>query len=113
MGLNICTFKLVKALGFSKHIIDPRWDITIKAYDEDEYSTKGMVVLPIRVGHLQWDIIYQVLDISLDYNILLGHPWIHDMQAVPSTYHFCIKFPHDIIEITILANSACSPNSPK
>ncbi|XP_021971945.1 uncharacterized protein LOC110867116 [Helianthus annuus] len=25
--------------------------------------------------------------------IILGRPWIHDMKAVPSTYHQCVKLP--------------------
>lgn len=32
---------------------------------------------------------------------MLGHPWIHEMRAVPSTYHQCIKFPHNGVEITV------------
>ena len=25
--------------------------------------------------------------------MILGRPWIHDMKAVPSTYHQTVKFP--------------------
>ena len=34
-----------------------------------------------------------VMDSLSCYNIILGRPWIHDMKAVPSTYHQCIKIP--------------------
>lgn len=47
----------------------------------------------------------QVLDIDLTYNILLGCPWINEMQAIPSTYHQCVKFPYNGQEISILANN--------
>jgi len=47
------------------------------------------------------DVIYQVLDIPLSYNILLGRPWIHAMQEVPSMYHWCLKFPHNGVEVSI------------
>src|SRR5271156_926588 len=33
--------------------------------------------------------------------MLLGRPWIHEMQAVPLIYHQCIKFPHHGEEIII------------
>ena len=49
-GLNICTLKLVKALRYTEDVVDPRKKITIKADDDEERSSKGMVILPIRVG---------------------------------------------------------------
>lgn len=87
VGLNICTLKFIRALGLSKQSIYPCKKITIKAYDDEERSSKGTVMLPIQVGPIQKDTMCQVLDIDLTYNILLGRPWIHEMQAVPSTYH--------------------------
>lgn len=100
-GLNIYTYNLVKQFGFSEHAIDPRRKLIIKAYDEEERSSKGLVVLPIRVGPVEKDFLCQVLDLPLTYNILLGRPWIHSIQVVPSTYHQCLKFPHNGVEVTI------------
>ena len=79
VGLNICTLKLVKALGYTKDVVDPRKKITIKSYNDQERSSKGMVILPIRVGPVVKEIVCQVLDLQLNYNILLGRMWIHDM----------------------------------
>lgn len=73
-GLNICTLKLICALGFSEESIDPRKKITIKAYDDEERSSKGIVMLAIQVGLVQKDTMCQVLDIDLTYNILLSRP---------------------------------------
>lgn len=104
VGLNICTLKLIRALGFSEESIDPHKKITIKAYDDEERSSKGTMVLSIQVGPIQKDTMCQVLDIDLTYNILLGRPWIHEMQAVPSTYHQCVKFPYNGQEVSISAD---------
>lgn len=30
---------------------------------------------------------------EMAYNMIMGRPWIHDMDAVPSTLHQVIKFP--------------------
>lgn len=79
--------KLVYAPGYSENAIDPRRKITIKSYDDKERSSQGLIVLPIQVGPVVKDIVCQVLDKELTYNIFLGRPWIHDMQAIPSTYH--------------------------
>ena len=35
---------------------------------------------------------FQVVDSKLSYNMLLGRPWIHDMEVVPSTLHGRLKF---------------------
>ena len=35
----------------------------------------------------------EVIDGNLDYNILLGRPWIYAMDAVVSTYFRKIAFP--------------------
>ncbi|GLJ58136.1 hypothetical protein SUGI_1421170 [Cryptomeria japonica] len=78
--------------------------ITIKAYDDEEHSSKGTVTLPLRVGLVTKDVVCQVLDLDLTYNILLGRPWIHEMSAVSSTYHRCIKFPHNAVEATVKAD---------
>lgn len=36
----------------------------------------------------------------------MGHPWIHDMRVVPSTYDQCLKFLYCGQEITIPADSS-------
>lgn len=68
-------------------------------------------MLPVRVGPIMKDIVFQVFDIPLTYNILLGRPCIHEMQAVPSTYHQCVKFSHNGVEIVILGDNAITINT--
>ena len=87
VGLNICTLKVVKGLGYSKNDVDPSRRITIKAYDDGEHFSIGVIVLPIIFGPTTENTLFQVLDIEMNYNMKLGHPWIHAMKAVPSTYH--------------------------
>lgn len=79
-GLNICYLSLLKILGYSKQVIDTWKKIIIKAYDEVERSSNGLVILLVRIGPLEKEILFQIVDASpLAYNILLGRPWIHDM----------------------------------
>lgn len=47
------------------------------------------------------DVVFQMLDLDLSYNILPGCPWIHTMQVSPSMYHQCLTFPYNNHEITI------------
>lgn len=78
-GLNICILNLVKALGYSKDVVDPRRKTIIKSYDDAERSLKGLVILPIKVGLVQKSTICRVLDLNLSYTKILGSPWIHEM----------------------------------
>ncbi|GLJ04943.1 hypothetical protein SUGI_0007520, partial [Cryptomeria japonica] len=104
VGINICTLSTIKQLGYSDKAVNAANKITIKAYDDEERSSKGTVTLPLRVGPVTKDVVCQILDLDLTYNILLGRPWIHEMSVVPSTYHRCIKFPHNGVEVTIKAD---------
>ena len=40
----------------------------------------------------------------MNCNMILGHPWIHAMKVVPSTYHQCLKFSYNNVEVTILGD---------
>lgn len=46
---------------------------------------------------------YQVIDLKLPYNLLLGRLWIHMLQGVLSKFHQCLKFPRVRKEVTIYA----------
>lgn len=49
-GLNIYTLNLVKALGYSKHSIYPSKNINIKAYDDEDNPSKGVIILLVEFG---------------------------------------------------------------
>ena len=49
-SLNILSTSLLAQLGYGDDCIDAHKKITIKAYDEEERRSKGLVVLPICVG---------------------------------------------------------------
>lgn len=36
---------------------------------------------------------FLLIDAISSYNIIMGRPWIHQMLAVPSSYHQTLKFP--------------------
>lgn len=81
--------------------MNSRKKITINAYDDEDRSSKGTITLPLKVGPVVRDVVCKVLDVDLTYNILLGRPWIHFIREVPSTYHQCITFPHNEIEVKV------------
>ena len=44
------------------------------------------------------------MDSKLSYNLLLGRPWLHDMDAVPSTIHGRLKFEYQGYVHTVIGN---------
>jgi len=99
-ALNIYTLKFIKQAGYTEADIISEV-ITIKAYDNLERTSEGTIFLPIKVGPVIQETLCHVIDLTLPFNILLGHPWIHAMKVVPSTYHQFLKFLHQGTEVTI------------
>lgn len=103
-GFNIYTLNLVKQLGHTKADLDSNI-ITITTYDNAEREPVGTITLPMEVGPTHHQTKFHVLDLELSYNTLLGHPWIHVMYAMPSTFHQCIRLNHGGHTITIQGDS--------
>ncbi|XP_070019324.1 uncharacterized protein [Nicotiana sylvestris] len=64
-----------------------------------------------RGGPVEFTMEFQVLDVAVFYNILLGRPWIHAAKAVPSSLHQMVKFEWDTQEIVVHGDedlSACN-----
>lgn len=47
---------------------------------------------------------FTVSDYPAIYNMIMGTPWLHQMRAIPSTYHLCLKFPTNLGVKTIFGN---------
>ena len=65
----------------------------LAGFDGDFVMTIGTVKLPMFVGGMITWVKFVVIDKPAIYNAILGTPWLHQMQAIPSTYHQCVKFP--------------------
>ncbi|RDX93149.1 hypothetical protein CR513_24622, partial [Mucuna pruriens] len=61
--------------------------VVVRAFDGSKREVMGEITLPIRIGPTTFEITFQVMDIRLAYNCLLGQPWIHAIGAVPSSLH--------------------------
>ena len=52
---------------------------------------------------------FQVLNIASCFNILLERPWIHDIEAVPSSLYQKVQFPHERAIVTIYGDTLTMP----
>ncbi|RDY04761.1 hypothetical protein CR513_11483, partial [Mucuna pruriens] len=66
--------------------------IAVKAFDGSKREVMGEITLPICIGPITFDITFQVMDIRPTYSCLLGRPWIHAVEAIPSSLHQRVKF---------------------
>nr|XP_016436723.1 PREDICTED: uncharacterized protein LOC107762840 [Nicotiana tabacum] len=66
---------------------------TLSGFNNSSIVTKGEITLVTFVEGVVKDTKFQVRDTDMAYNMILGRPWIHDMDVVPSTFHQVIKFP--------------------
>ena len=60
-----------------------------------------MIHLPVEIGPYEFQITFQVLDISTAYSMLLGRPWIHLAVAMPSTLHQNVKYAIDGLLVVV------------
>ncbi|XP_057790832.1 uncharacterized protein LOC131007937 [Salvia miltiorrhiza] len=62
-------------------------------FSGESMTTVGEIDLPVYVDEVNLSTRFLVVDAPSAYNVILGRPWIHGMEAVPSTYHQVIRFP--------------------
>ena len=76
----------------------------IKGFGGVGEYTKGHIQLVLKVGPIVALTRFHVVDSMIPYHILLGRPWLHKHQLIPSTYHHCVKGRLNGKPIRIAAN---------
>lgn len=61
--------------------------MVVKAFNGTKQGILGEVTLPLEIGPSCFHVLFQVMEIELAYTMLLGRPWIHAADAIPSTLH--------------------------
>ena len=94
-----------------------RSSTTLKAFDGRTYTPYGILSnLKVELGGKTVEIDVEVIDGNINYNILLGRPWIYAMATVVSTYLRKIAFSFQggitiIDQLAFFANSSLSIGS--
>ncbi|XP_038688665.1 uncharacterized protein LOC119987827 [Tripterygium wilfordii] len=89
---NVLFLNCLKAMGIDESYIIGRPTALLGFSGEQVYSL-GEIVLPVYAEGVNLNTVFVVLKSPPPYNIILGRPWIHELKAVPSTYHQLIRFP--------------------
>ncbi|XP_070054751.1 uncharacterized protein [Nicotiana tomentosiformis] len=109
ISLNVLDYKIRRCLvdlGSSANII--QWRVLeqtkltgsiipaiklLAGFNLASVTTREEILLLINAEGVMKTTLFEVVDGDMRYNIILGRPWLHEMKAVPSTYHQLLKFP--------------------
>jgi hypothetical protein len=63
-------------------------------------ETRGIISMELSVGSKSLATTFFVVEVQVNYTVILGHDWIHDNHCIPSTLHqFLIQWINDEIEV--------------
>ncbi|KAJ9147619.1 hypothetical protein P3X46_029756 [Hevea brasiliensis] len=80
--------------------------MVVRAFNGTRREVLGDIDLPLQIGACTFNVTFQVMNIEPAYTMLLGRPWIHSANAVPSTLHQKIKYIMDGKIITVRGEEA-------
>lgn len=88
---NITQWRVLEQAKLTRSIISATK--LLAGFNIASVTTRGEILLPTNAEGVIKTTLFEVVDSDMDYNIILGRPWIHEMKVVLSTYHQLLKFP--------------------
>ena len=74
--LNVCSFRSALTIGLDVETIVPS-PLTVRAYDNTSRKVIGTFKAPYKIGPLETIVEFHVMEITPNYNLLLGRSWFH------------------------------------
>ena len=75
---------------------------------KEKTEAKGVMCMEPTVRSKSLATTFFITKVQGNYNVILGHDWVHANQCVPSTMHqFLIQWVDDEVEVIHAENSAC------
>ncbi|XP_070002400.1 uncharacterized protein [Nicotiana sylvestris] len=97
---SICPLSTLNKLKVDNDRIHKN-SICVRGFDGGGKDSVGDIILELTIGPVEFTMKFQVLDVAVSYNLLLGQPWIYAAKALPSTLHQMVKFEWDRQEIVV------------
>ncbi|XP_070015896.1 uncharacterized protein LOC142174268 [Nicotiana tabacum] len=83
---NICPLSTLNKLKVDDESIHKN-NICVRGFDGRGKDSVDDIMLDLTIGLVEFTMEFQVLDVAISYNFLLGRPWIHVAKEVPSSLH--------------------------
>ena len=91
-AVNIIMLETLQQMGLTEVDMVKKSTVLV-GFSGETKRTMGEISLPTYAQGMNSLQKFLVINCQSTYNIILGRPWIHDLEAVPSTYHQVVKFP--------------------
>lgn len=90
-AVNVLPLKTLRDVGLHPRQLSPS-SLTIQGFNQAGEKVRGSITLKVEIGELNSEALFHVIDSDTSYNVLLGRPWLHEYEVIPSTLHQCFKF---------------------
>ena len=90
--LNVCPFRIAFTISIDEETITPSL-LTVRAFDYTSRKVMDTFKAPCKIGPIETIVEFYVMDITTNYNLLLGRAWLHPIRAIPSFLHQKMKIP--------------------
>ncbi|XP_074350042.1 uncharacterized protein LOC141689595 [Apium graveolens] len=91
-GANIMMLSTLTQIGLAESDMIKR-STTLVGFSGETKRTLGEITLPTYAQGVNLLEKFCIIDVDSSYNIIMRRPWMHNLKAVPSTYHQVLKFP--------------------
>ncbi|XP_074297111.1 uncharacterized protein LOC141627789 [Silene latifolia] len=91
-SVNLIILDVLNAMKIDENQIIKKSNDLV-GFSGETKNTLGEIYLPTYVEGVSSYERFGVLDCLSSYNTILGRLWIHNVRAIPSTYHQCVKIP--------------------
>ena len=88
--LNVCLFRTALTIGVDMETIIPS-PLTVMAYDNTSRKVMGTFKAHCKICPLETIMEFHIMDITPNYNLLLGKAWLQPIGAIPSSLHQNMK----------------------
>ena len=91
-GVDVIYPNLFKGLKLKNQDLT-KYDTPLVSFDGRVVIPEGQISLPVNKEGKEVMVTFIAISSFSPYMAILGRPWIHVMEAVPSTLHVKVKFP--------------------
>jgi hypothetical protein len=100
-GTSTCVMLLACWKAIGQPILSPSPTL-LTTFDGHSFQPHGIIPsFPVQLGGKTVCVEVEVVDASLDYNLLLGRSWTYSMQAMVAIVFWVLLFPHEGWIVTI------------
>nr|XP_027102928.1 uncharacterized protein LOC113724201 [Coffea arabica] len=103
-AVNIMSVRAMKELRISSDELSQSC-LMIQGFNQGGQRAIGLIRLELLIGELSSSALFHIIEAKTSYNMLLGRPWIHENEIIPSTLHQCFKYCRDGIVKKVIADN--------